>query len=430
MKGKINERLDWNLEPFEKGLYFASKSGDFTDLTNITVLNISVDTIRQMYKGTIPFGVIYALKALTENGSFVAEKQLVEDNTITPFHDFKIPFDCHITRMGKNSGFRFKLQNNEKGIVILLGSYYKEDHKEGTHLKIELSPKLLASNTPVEAQKIMDDIASLFLVDIEPIAIAPHLCVDVQNWDIPLHMQDDIVTRSRYIRSYTGVDNVEFDNFDNVISTFGRAETLMVGRTTSLQLSVYRKDLEIVKKDSVDYWHDVWSDYSLGSFDKTKPVTRIEYRFHHSVIQDFERGIGEDIKTYVELSQYLNNLWQYALETIRHEKNSYVSPIWQFLYEDISFNSNDIRKDFKREQRAKSDTTAIGRNIGMFIGNFLSIKARIGVAFNVVQFELQNMSVMHEIRSYIIESGIDEGTFFESLKQKYLERLTVSRYAA
>ena len=196
-----------------------------------------------------------------------------------------------------------------------------------------------------------------------------------------------------------------------------------------MQLSIYRKDLEIVKTDKVDYYHELWDTFSLGSFDKEQSVTRIEKRFHHSVIKEFERGIGEDINSYLEVSNYLNDLWMYALKTIRHQKNDTISGIWQFLMEDIEFNDQDIRQDFKRKQVEKKDITSISRQIGLFIGNYLTIASRTGKPFKDIQREIQSLTIMTEIREYLSYRQQNEGLFFEQLKQKYLERQIATRFS-
>jgi len=149
-------------------------------------------------------------------------------------------------------------------------------------------------------------------------------------------------------------------------------------------------------------------------------VTRVEYRFHHTVIREFSRGVGEDINSYLEISNYLNDLFAYGLKTIRYQKNNVIAPLWQFLQEDIQFNRFDLHENFTRAQKPKSDTTAIARVIPLFVGTFISIRARSGLEWKYVQKELQNMPVMDEIRSHLFERKQHEGEFFEQLKQRYL----------
>lgn len=425
----LNDRFDENLEPFEKGHIFCDSSGNITDLNDITVLNIAVDTIKQLYSGTIDQTIIRALDHYSSDGGVTITKYELDSYKYYQHGQFTIPFDCRISKMGKNSGYQYKLQNNEVGIIILLKSFHKPNDTETSHLKIELSPHFLSSHTPTESQTILDNISNIYLENALPAAVSPHICVDIQGWSMPNHMQDHIISRCKQIKTYNGIDKAEFQGLDNILTTFGRNETLMVGTTKSLQTSIYRKDLEIIKSDKVDYYHDIWDQYSLGSFDKTLPVTRIEQRFHHNVIKEFQRGIGEDINTYLEISEYFNDLWNYALNTIRYQIKGTISPLYQFLMEDVHFNQNDLRQSFKRQQKPKKDITSITRQIGLFLGNFITLKARSKINFKYVKRELESMSVFDEITLYILEKKQDLAGFWRELEQRYLERCILSKYA-
>ena len=421
---KLQSRFDVNFGDFENVLNFFSNKGKVTYLNNTKILNIAIDTVRQLYKGTIENTLLTRLSSLTADGLILLEKDDVNTSNDLYFRHLTIPCDVKLSRMGKNSGYRYKLQNNDIGIVILLGSYYKQAHKEGSHLKIELSPHFIAERSAIDIQQYMDNIADMFLINPEPDAISPHLCVDVQGWTMPLHIEDGIITRSKRIRTYKGIENVEFEGFNSVLMTYGRSETLMVGNANSLQLSLYRKDLEILKTDKVDYFHELWDQFSIGGFDKTLPVYRFEYRFHQTIIKEFERGIGESINTFLEVYQYLNDLWRYALNTIRHETDDSVTPIWQLLYEDITFNNNDFREVFKRQQKAKSDTTSVRHNIGLMLGNFTSLMARKRIKFKEVVLELKKLTYFQEIiKKYLLESNIDESVFWDTQRHKYLLKL-------
>ena len=162
-----------------------------------------------MYSGTIDYRIIQALDRYTTDGSITLEKDTINNENHLYLRLFNVPFDVKISRMGKMSGYQYKLQNRDVGVVILLKQFHKPNDEETSHLKIELSPHFIAQYTPKEAQKIMDDIAKLYLIDSSPSAVAPHLCVDVQGWEMPNHMQDDIVSRSRQIRTYNGIDTVK-----------------------------------------------------------------------------------------------------------------------------------------------------------------------------------------------------------------------------
>ena len=427
---KENVRFDENLQEFEKGRYFGNpKYGTLQDLSSINILNVGIDTIRQIYRGTIDRLLFNSIGKLAEDGGMMLEKNEVNNSNDLAYRYMTIPCDFKLTKMSKKSGYRYMFQNNEYGVIVLLGSYYAQNDKEYSHLKIELSPHFIAQRNPHQIQKYLDDVASMFLEQPEPVGVVPHLCVDIQGWDIPLYMQEDIITRSKAIKTFTGIGEIKFNGLREVHANYNNAETIMIGKANALQIAIYRKDLEIVKSDKVDYFHELWQDYSMGGFNKEKKVVRFEARFHHSIVKEFERGINQSLSSYLELSEYLNDLWEYAFKTIRYQQNGVLCPIWQLLKEDVRFNSNDIRQGFKRQQKAKNDTTAIGTNIGIFIGNYLSIAARMGRKFKDMQKELQGLSIMQVIREHLFERQQDEGMWFENLKKRYLERCTCSRYS-
>ena len=430
MSYKLNKRMDYYFDEFEKGLNFCSPSGTITQLNDLTVLNVAIDTVKQFYNGTISRQTIQSLDRVTLDGSYTYEKESINTNNHLHFSEFNIPFDANVSRMGKLSGYQYKIQNNDIGIVILLKSFHKPNDEATSHCKIELSPHFIASHTPKQAQKIMDDIASMYLIDSKPCGIAPHLCVDLQGWDMPLHMEDHIKTRSKQITTYNGIDNVEFDiDMESVLVTYGRKQSIRIGAAKAIQSAIYRKDLEIIKSDKVDFFHELWTERSLGSFDKEKPVWRFEKRFHHTVIKEFERGIGEDINSYLEVSSYLNDLWIYALKTIRYQIKDTIAPIWQFLMEDISFNDNHLTENFKRKQKTKTDVLAVTRSIGHLISNFLTLKARHKTPFTQVRNELQSLSVMEDIIKYILNKKQQVGMFWSDLEQSYLMKLTATKYS-
>lgn len=434
MFSKRNTRYDQLLNEFEKGMLFGSTSGKITDLSDLTVCNIAIDTVRQLYTGTIDKFLFQSLKHFTKEGSVLLDKDLVDASSHhVRYKPLNMPCQhMKLSRMGKTSGYRFKFQNNEIGLVVLLGSYYSEIDKDYSHLKIELSPHFIAQRTPEQVQDYINTVAELFLIEPKPSGVAPHICVDFQGWNIPHNFIDDVRTRSKFIKKYTGIGEVSINGLQDVISTFNRTETVMIGSPSAIQLSVYRKDLEIVKSDKVDYMHDVWLSHTLGSFDKEQPVIRVESRFHHSVINQFGQGINEEIKDYLTVSKYLNNLWKYSLNNIRYVDNNNVHPLWQFLHDDITFNDkNDIRQsEFKRQQVAKKDTTGIRKNIGLLIGNFLTIHARSGRSFSMLEKDIKNCpSLIDPIRDYLQENRLNESVFFQELKQKLLDRRIASKFA-
>ena len=56
--------------------------------------------------------------------------------------------DWLLGKSGKNSGYQYRLQNNELGLVILFKQYHAKADTPASHLKIECSPWFLDARTP------------------------------------------------------------------------------------------------------------------------------------------------------------------------------------------------------------------------------------------------------------------------------------------
>ncbi|MBF0188697.1 MAG: hypothetical protein HQL50_12305, partial [Magnetococcales bacterium] len=81
------------------------------DLSDVVVCGATLDTVRQLYSGTLKKG---ALKRIEKGYEY-------------PKQTIKISgFEFYVRRMGKNSGYRYALRNNDFGVIVLVGSYYSE----------------------------------------------------------------------------------------------------------------------------------------------------------------------------------------------------------------------------------------------------------------------------------------------------------------
>ncbi|WP_410966908.1 hypothetical protein, partial [Salmonella sp. SAL04277] len=85
---------------------------------------------------------------------------------------------------------------------------------------------------------------------------------------------------------------IERIEFDSSASVYGRGETYMFGSASGLQLCIYNKTLQARATDKLDYWSKVWASLNGDPFGDGDPaykpeedVWRLEFRFHHSVIQ-------------------------------------------------------------------------------------------------------------------------------------------------
>nr|WP_305080254.1 tyrosine-type recombinase/integrase [Methylococcus sp. Mc7] len=186
---------------------------------------------------------------------------------------------------------------------MLIGSYYQAETdllegKPGHHLKIELSPHLLAACNSQAIQTELDSFAHGLMTAPEPAGVAIHLAVDVQGWSPDPHFQDRFITRARIARRYDGISDAEFDGLSDVSVCYGKqaAESLTFGKAASLQLCLYDKSKQIVHADKVDFMQGQWGEFTQGEFDPTQPVWRVEARFHHSARAGIENFRWHDLR--------------------------------------------------------------------------------------------------------------------------------------
>jgi len=370
-----------------KGGIFVTPAGVVTDLEHVHIVGAFVDTVRQIYNGTLDEGFIHYLESSFESGELIHIK--------TPFSFDVLTTSWHVQKMGKASGYRYKLQNSEAGFVILVGSFYCKPEIAGSHLKIEVSPHVLLRHAPLDVQNILDFIASRILHAPESQGVALHLACDVQGWQPAHDHLDNFVTYARFVRNYLGLQTAEIgDGFSDVACKYGTAdaETITIGRPTGLQTCIYNKTKQARVVDKVDYYNDEWSAYSLGDYDPAGPdVYRIEYRFHHSVIREMSLDDVTSFKTYLEASKILKNLWSYAISKNRLEiAPKTIHPVWQMIDEDVEFQT--FVPGFIPARKKKTDLSAVAKNYDLFLGNFISLVAR---QTDSVKFLISQLKKLH-----------------------------------
>src|SRR5690606_24195979 len=91
------ERLNHEFEADKNGrLFFDGKS--LCDLSELNILRCGVDTVRQLYRGFIRPGVL----------------DLFEKSGLVYFGGH----ECHAGRISRDSGYQYKLQNADFGLVL------------------------------------------------------------------------------------------------------------------------------------------------------------------------------------------------------------------------------------------------------------------------------------------------------------------------
>ena len=383
---KHNER--YSPESLEKGdeidpkgkLFFGRRDYNLYHIRNC---GTSIDTIRQLYKGTVKTLWLPRL-----------DKCLEDQSTLD-----MIGLPWHVGRGGKISGYQYKLQSNEEGLVILFKNFYAKEEAEGTHLKIECSPKWISERGAEEIQKNLNLIANMFLEVPKPKGCAIHLAIDIQGWEPEKDFADKFVTRARTIRSYEGISEATFEGLASVAAIFGKGESYLFGKADSLQVAIYDKSKEIQISDKQDYFFRRWEIYTLGAFDKDQDVWRIEMRFHHNVLRELGRSQNLTFESFADIYEHLKDLWLYALTNNWLKDGSiYLHPFWQLIKEDAEFDHPPNGFYFHREKKKTESGTTV-RNYGQIIGNLITVSARQGFKTTQVMRILKGMEIYYDLLS-------------------------------
>lgn len=400
------------------GAIFAPTRGAWhlRDLSGVVICHAGVDTVRALYHGTVQARWRDRLEQ-AEAGAVISISG----------HDFLFG------RMGKSSGYRYRLQSAELGVLLLVGSYYRTLDVPAAHLKVELSPHYVLERGVEVIQAALDALAHLLLHDGRPSGCAVHLAADVQGWAPADTFTRDLVTRARRSAEYDGISDVSFD-LAEASAVYGKGETYMLGLANSLQLCVYAKHLEIAKRDKVDYWHGRWDAFTLGAFRPDLDVWRVEMRFHHSVVRDLGRSVGQDWVTFAQVAEHMADLWRYALGVHRlHASASMLDPFWQLLRDDVRFYHPATGERLKRQKL--ESTASIEKNIQGLIGNLLTLAARrpgsgdCGVDGARFVWALRQLPAWRDIAAYFVGRGLDEEALASLLGEKLRERRLRGRAA-
>jgi hypothetical protein len=389
----------------EKGEMFKTPSGDW-DSSSVTVLHNGIDTIKQLYSGLIDNEVLLRVVDFYENN---------EANSKTPFILNGLPWKL---TSGRRGGYRYLLKNEELGVIVLFGSFYCAPNLNGHHLKIELSPHFILSRDVDTIQEDMDDIATWFITQVVYTGVALHLCADVQGWEIPNDLEHKMTCKARRCFNGSGISFFEFDGLDLMIK-YGRGQSYTWGSISSLQFSVYNKSKQAKDIGSLPFWSHVWNrdrafvvststdDENFHSSDKLydpdKSVSRLEVRFHHSVIDQFARGMSMDFRSFKSLKEHFTGLWNYGLNHFRLDATpTYIDPFWQFMRDDLQFCHDSQAFDYIRSYDKKLIPSAIPseRSVKIWLGLSCSMFRKAKYSLKQAMEYLQSSGVFHWLEYY------------------------------
>lgn len=427
------------------GRLFFNQSG-MTDLSNVLICGASVDTVRQLFFGLPDQRMIDKLEQHVQNkDEFVSLsdyiiRTLPYGSPKSPAMMDAITHDSyynrwHFSRMGKNSGYRFKLQNNDLGLVILFGSFYDKLENEGQHLKIELSPHFIAGHSTQQLWDYLHTgeyaLSKLFLTAPEPKGVAVHLACDYQGFDLPQDFVSNFSTNSRTIRVFDGISEIDLSAISESFVTYGtenQAKNYLFGKPTSIQFTAYDKGHESIKSDKIDYFNREWGVYTLGEHNPDNVTRRIELRFHHTVIREIGLGMAKSFESFPDLIPFLTDIWRYGLERNRlNQDKNYIHPFWQLLMRDVYFYHPAKNVDICRKKKESVDP--IGHNIASIIGHSISICARMGMNTKQFMRYLLTMPFYQEIISYYRARGLSESDLRQNVEKGLCLRRLIGKAA-
>lgn len=387
-----------------------------TDLSNVRILRCGVDTVRQHYRGMLRPDVL----PMFEDQGFVEFAGEI----------------WHKGRVGRDSGYQYKLQNADLGVILLIKNFNAKADSHGPHLKIEVSPHAIESRSPDELQQLMDGFATAVLSALERNQCAVHLALDVQGWTPPDDIAARMHCRARAQRNVHGISEIEWAT---KCSTYGRGETAMFGSASGLQLCIYDKTAQARATDKLDYWQKVWrlTDNPFDAadecnYDPAQPVTRLELRFHHSVVQQFTLGsqnvhTGGTIggHTYAALVPHLDGLWRYGCEAFRLlDRPGMYNPFWTLISQDVRVSVPCVslvdHTTYKRHYKTANGFS--GKNVDLFIGNMVSLLARERVGAKKAMASLKEWDCWPVIRDHYAAKGKTEHGIYLHIKELLQER--------
>jgi hypothetical protein len=169
----------------------------------------------------------------------------------------------------------------------------------------------------------------------------------------------------------------------------------------------------------------------LAGIDKAAD-TRLELRFHHSVVQQFTLGsqnvhTGGTIggHTYAALVPHLDGLWRYGCEAFRLlDRPGIYNPFWTLISQDVRVSVPCVslvdHTTYKRHYKTANGFS--GKNVDLFIGNMVSLLARERVGAKKAMASLKEWDCWPVIRDHYAAKGKNEHGIYLHIKELLQER--------
>lgn len=418
MSTKDQKRLDrlTGLQSESGRLFIDAASAALTDLSAVRLLRCGVDTVRQLYRGLIRPQVMALFETSGAMVDFAGQR-------------------WHAGRVGRDSGYQYKLQNADLGLILLVKNFNAKIDAIGPHLKIEVSPHAIDSLSPERLQSRMDFYAGELMSHVERNQCAVHLALDLQGWTPPADLVARMHCRARTHRDISGINELHWHTKSSV---YGRGETSMFGSANGIQLCIYNKTEQARATDKLDFCESVWR--RGDSFDETDPanynpdqdVWRIELRFHHSIIQQFAAGSVDlksgqliDTDSFADFSAHLDGLWRYGLGQFKLlARPGYYAPIWTLIRDDVrvEVSVDSLLGDTDYKRYYKTSRGFSGKNVELFLGNFVSLLARERVGAKKAFNRLKEWECWPVIRDHYAAKDMTENDLYQHIKGLLEER--------
>ncbi|UTW09317.1 hypothetical protein [Pseudomonas benzenivorans] len=417
MKAKDQIRL--NLDGFESptGRLFVERgNAKITDLSKVRLLRCGVDTVRQLYRGIIRPEVMALFETPGVMVDFAGQR-------------------WHSGRVGRDSGYQYKLQNADLGLILLIKNFNAKLDNIGPHLKIEVSPHAIDALSPERLQEHLDHYADAVLSHLEINQCAVHLALDLQGWTPPADLVARMHCKARTHRDISGISEVSWATKSSV---YGRGETSMFGSAGGVQLAIYNKTEQARATDKLDYWESVWKRRDSfdaddpNNYDPEQDVWRVELRYHHSIIQQFASGsidvrTGEaiDTRSFAAFSGHLDGLWRYGLGQFKLlARPGHFEAIWTLIRDDVRVDLpvDSLLDQTEYKRYYKTSRGFSGKNVELFLGNFVSLLARERVGAKKAFSTLKQWDCWPVIRDHYAAKEKTERDIYRHIKDLLEER--------
>jgi len=391
------------------GDVFTPERGQSYDLSCLKILNSGIDTIKQLFN-CLPDSKILDQLAIHFDH---------HDSDVVKFGGLEWKFK----KAGSTSGYQYILKNLEEGFVVLLKSFYTEYNEHGAHLKIEATPQIIDELGLCGVSRRIREIGNIFGTSLEASGVAVHLFTDMKGLEIPEDFEMKLACRAKRALKVGAISHAHFEAAAASF-VYGQNDTYTFGQASSLQMCLYDKTKEMEVSGKHDFMTECWlrtpstQDPMLPEYEYGDTVHRLEFRVHQKIIKEFEHGnfnktqvldnkgrvIKQGDMVHIrearDLKKHLQGLWEYCLENFRlEESRTYVHPIWQKLKEDVKY--FDIHPTFIYARgKQKTLGKVSGRNIGMWLGNYIRVCSEIRLKPEVVTNIICNSGVDRYLFDY------------------------------